>query len=80
MEEKSSRKHCEKMSNFTFFHNVFYAICILKLFKSHILVVVCSFFKFGTVSKWCIREWVKKDGHPKKERKINRLTNHKKCK
>ena len=24
---------------------------------SHILVVVCSFFEFGTVSKWCIREF-----------------------
>ena len=47
-----------KMSNFTFFHNVFYAILILKSFNSHISVVVCSFFEFGTVSKWCIREWV----------------------
>ena len=28
-------------------------------FFSHILVVVCSFFEFWTVSKWCIREWVK---------------------
>ena len=49
-----------KMSNFTFFHNVFYAICILKSFNSHISVVVCSFFEFGMVSKWCIREWVNK--------------------
>ena len=48
-----------KMSNFTFFHNVFYAICILKSSNSHISLVVCSFFEFGTVSKWCIREWVK---------------------
>ena len=47
-----------KMSNFTFYHNVFYAICILKSFNSHISVVVCSFFEFGTVSKLCIREWV----------------------
>ena len=31
----------------------------LKSFNSHILVVVCSFFEFGTVSKWCFREWVK---------------------
>ena len=30
-----------------------------KSFNSHISVVVCSFFEFGTVSKWCIREWVK---------------------
>ena len=48
-----------KLSNFTFFHNVFYAICILKSFNSHISVIVCSFFEFGTVSKWCVREWVK---------------------
>ena len=45
------------MSNFTFFHNVFHAVYILKSFDSHILVVVCSFFEFGTVSKWCIWEW-----------------------
>ena len=50
-----------KMSNLTFFHNVFYAICILKTFNNHISVVVCSFFEFGTVSKWCIKEWVKTD-------------------
>ena len=47
-----------KMSNFTFSHNVFYAICILESFNSHILVVVCSFLEFETVSKWCIRERV----------------------
>ena len=47
-----------KMSNFTFSHNVFYATCILKSFNGHISVVICSFFEFGTVSKWCIREWV----------------------
>ena len=47
-----------KISNFTFFHNVFYAICILKSFNSHISVGVYSFFEFGMVSKWCIGEWV----------------------
>ena len=47
------------MSNFAFFHNVFYVSCILKSFNSHISIVVCNFFKFGMVSKWCIREWVK---------------------
>ena len=47
------------MSNFTFFHNVFYGISILKSFNSHIsVVVVCSFFEIRTVSKWCIREWI----------------------
>ena len=47
-----------KMSNFTNFHNVFWAICILKSFTSHISVVVCNFFEFGIISKWCNREWV----------------------
>ena len=49
-----------KMSNFTFFHNVFYAICISKSCNSHISLnfVVCSFYEFGMVSKWCIWEWV----------------------
>ena len=46
------------MCNLTIFHNVFYAIHILESFNSHISVVVCSFFEFGTVSKWCVREWV----------------------
>ena len=65
MEEKSFRKtlwekvKLLKMSNFTFFHNVFYAICILKCFNNHISIFVCSFFEFWPVSKWCIREWVK---------------------
>ena len=64
LKEKSYRKtlwekvKLLKMSNFTFFHNVFYAICILKSFNSHMSDVVCSFFEFGTASKWCIREWV----------------------
>ena len=49
-----------KLSNFTFSHNVFYAIRILKSFNSHISVVVCSFFEFGMASKWRTREWVKK--------------------
>ena len=49
-----------RMSNFTFFHNVFYAICILKSFNRHISFVICSFFEYGTVSKWCHREWAKR--------------------
>ena len=47
-----------KVSDFTFFHNVFYAICNLKSFNSHISVVFCSFFEFATISKLCIWEWV----------------------
>ena len=34
------------------------AICIYKSCNSHNLVVVCSFLEFGTLPKWCIREWV----------------------
>ena len=64
IEEKRVRKtfwkkrwNCSKC-NFTFFLNVFYAIYILISYNSHISVVVCSFFEFGTVSKWntCVRE------------------------
>ena len=64
IEEKGFWKTLWKMvkslilSNFSFFHRVFYAICILKSLNSHTSVVVCSFFEFGTVSKWCIREWL----------------------
>ena len=36
-----------------------YAICILESFNSHISVVICSFFEFEAVSKWCIMELVK---------------------
>ena len=50
-----------KMSNFTFSHYVFYAIYILNSFNGCISIVVCSFFEFGTVSKWCIREGLKGD-------------------
>ena len=46
------------MSNFTFFCNVFYGICILKSYDSHISIVICSFLEFGTVSKCNIRECV----------------------
>ena len=31
----------------------------VKILNSHISVVICSCFEFGTVSKCCIREWVK---------------------
>ena len=57
-------------SNFSFSNSVFkrlvsqgrqkVSLCGngLKSFHSHISVVVCSFFEFGMVSKWYIREWV----------------------
>ena len=31
--------------------------------NTHISVVICSFFEFGTVTKWCTREWVKINQH-----------------
>ena len=40
-----------QMSNFTFFHNVFYTICILKSSNSHISAVVCSFLEFRVRSQ-----------------------------
>ena len=46
------------LSNFTIFHNVFYAICILKSFISHISVVICSVFEFEKISECCIGQWV----------------------
>ena len=58
MKTWSKKKTLLKMSNVTFLHNIFYAICILKSLNSLISVVVYSFFKFGVVLKWCIREWV----------------------
>ena len=30
----------------------------VKSINTHISVVICIFFEFGIVSKWCIREWV----------------------
>ena len=49
------------LSNFTFFRNVFYAICILKSCNNHVTIVVCSFLEFGVVSKCCICECVNLD-------------------
>ena len=60
LKKKSIGKHCGKkvillkMSNFTFFHNFFCAIWILKSLNSHISVFIRSFFEFWMVSKWCI--------------------------
>ena len=62
-----------KTSNFTFFRNVFYAIYILKSFNYHISVAVCSFFEFGTVSTWCIGEWLKLKLHILNFLKISRV-------
>ena len=44
---------------FHLFPQCFLCNMYLKILKSNISVVVCSFFEFGTVSKWCVREWVK---------------------
>ena len=43
----------------------------LKSFNSHISVVVCSFFQFGTVVKWCIGEWVKIETNDLAKRGLN---------
>ena len=65
LKKKAFGKHCGKSEiaqnkQFLLFEQCFFfSICILKPFNSHISVVVCSFFEFGTVSKCWIREWVK---------------------
>ena len=59
MENSVEKGVIAQMSNFTFFHNVFYGICILKSYNSHISVVVCNFFEYGKVSKWETKEQVK---------------------
>ena len=43
------------------------AICLYSAKRRHCVTtyisnVVCNFSEFGTVSKWCIREWVNADG------------------
>ena len=57
-------------SNFSFSHSVFERLVLQTRKKpglvwervnSLISVVICSFFESGTVSRWCIREWVKAD-------------------
>ena len=57
-------KHCGKgkiaqKEQFHLFPQCFLGNVYLKSFNRHISIVLCSFFEFGTVSKWCIREWVK---------------------
>ena len=68
------RWHCSEWA-VAFFHNGFYEICILKSCNSHISVVVCSFFEFGTVSDWCIREWVNRVMCYKDSSPNNRILN-----
>ena len=66
MEEKSFRKTLPKkvklikMSNFTFFHNVFYAILSFKSFNSHILVVIFSLFNLGRSQNGVLGNWLNK--------------------
>ena len=43
---------------FHLFPQCFICNSYLKVLNSQISVVVCSFFKFGTVSKWCINDLV----------------------
>ena len=63
IEEKNLRKTLwEKVKllkwAISLFSTMFSMQSVSKSFNSHILVVVCSFFEFGTASKWCIWEWV----------------------
>ena len=41
------------------FPECFLCSLYLKSINSHISLVVCSIYEFRTVSKWCIKEWVK---------------------
>ena len=45
---------------FHIFPPFLYATGILKSCNCHISVLVCNFFQFEMVSKWCIGEWVNK--------------------
>ena len=65
MKKKALGKHCGKkvklliLSNFTFIHNVSYAICTLNPVIDTFHLSSAASLNLGQVSKWCIREWVK---------------------
>ena len=59
LKKKIVGKHCKKKMKLLKMSKMFSVQSVIsKVFNSHILVVVYSFFEFGMVSKWCIREWV----------------------
>ena len=62
LKKKALGKHCGKrLSTNTF--NLEQSKNLLfgkELVNLRLQIVICSFFEFCTVSKWCIREWVKK--------------------
>ena len=66
LKKKSIGKHCGKgeiaqNEQFHLFLKCFPCnLYLQKSFYIHISLVVCSFFEFGMVSKWCIREQVNK--------------------
>ena len=59
MQGKKFKKTLWKRVKLLIFLQCFLCNLYLKILDSHIAVVVCSFFEFGAISKWCIREWVK---------------------
>ena len=58
MEKIVEKGEIAQNEQFHLFPQYFLCHVYLKSFNSHISVVVCSLFKFGTVSKCCIKEWV----------------------
>ena len=68
LKKTASGKRCGKWkncSNEQFHLFPLFFLCklnILKSLNSHISVVLCSLFEFGSVSKWCITECVKTIG------------------
>ena len=61
LEENIAQKgEIAQNEQFHLFPQCFLCNLYLKSFTSHIseTVVVCSFFEFGTVSKWCTRDRV----------------------
>ena len=63
LNEKALRKHCGKRWNCSKWAispiSTMFSKQAVKSFSSHISVIVCSLFEFGTVSKWGIRNGLK---------------------
>ena len=68
IEKKALGKHCGerwKCSNeqFQLFPQRFLCNLYLKIRKKPHSAIICHFFEFRMVSKWCIREWVESSFH-----------------
>ena len=46
------------LSNFTFFHNLFFVICIVKSLMATFQLSSAASLNLGQSHKWCIVEWV----------------------